>query len=48
MKKIWVKSRCPICGKEYEHTEDYKPPTCSKFDCIFEANKRGLLKKSGE
>jgi hypothetical protein len=30
----WVKSQCPECGCEYEHPEDYKPATCSKFDCI--------------
>ena len=30
----WLKTRCPICGREYEHPEDYKPKTCGDYDCI--------------
>ena len=30
-----VKARCLICGQEYEYPEsDYKPKTCSRFECI--------------
>lgn len=39
----WLTETCPICGKEYQYREDYKPKTCGKFDCLAEANKRGLL-----
>lgn len=39
----WVLSRCPVCGKQYPHKEDYKPVTCGKFDCLHEAKRRGLL-----
>ena len=45
MKKNWFKAICPICGKEYEYLKGYKPKTCSKFDCLQEANKRGLFNK---
>lgn len=34
MKKAWLKSICPICGKQFEYLSDYKPNTCSKFDCL--------------
>ncbi len=36
MSKIikWLKAKCPECGCEYEHPEDYKPATCAKADCI--------------
>lgn len=45
MKKVWIKARCKICGKEFDCTQDYIPTTCGKFDCLAEANKRGLFKK---
>ena len=44
MKRIWVKSKCPICGKEYEHLIDYKPKTCGRFECLREVHKRGMLR----
>ena len=45
MKKEWTKSKCPICGEEYDHTTDYKPATCGNHACLQEANRRGLLPK---
>jgi len=39
----WARSNCPICGREYPHKVDYMPVTCGRFDCLQEANKRGLL-----
>lgn len=45
MKKQWLRTTCPICGKEYEYLPNYKPSTCGKFDCLKQANKQGLTKK---
>ena len=39
----WVRSDCPICGRGYPHKRGYDPITCGNFDCLQEANKRGLL-----
>ena len=51
--KEWLKGTCPICGKTFEYllTYDHQlrphtPITCGKFDCLQEANKRGLLYKA--
>jgi len=44
----WLKSNCPICGKEYEYTANYKPATCGKFSCVQEAHKMGMAKKCAE
>lgn len=33
--QVWLKARCPICGREYKHLEEYKPKTCGAFDCLF-------------
>ena len=30
----WLIARCPICGRGYEYTVTYKPPTCSSFECV--------------
>lgn len=43
VKYQWLGAICPICNKEYRYRSDYKPVTCGWFDCIQEANKRGLL-----
>jgi hypothetical protein len=37
----WLKATCPICGKEYEYLPDYKPATCSKFDCLQKYHAKG-------
>ena len=42
----WLKSHCPICGKEYEFTSIYKPATCGKFSCLQEAKKQGMLRRT--
>jgi len=42
-KRVWLKTNCPICGKEYEYLSDYKPKTCGKFECIQKAHQRGLV-----
>lgn len=42
-KKEWIKARCQICSKVFEHTTDYTPITCGRFDCLSEANKKGLF-----
>ncbi len=34
MKRVWLKATCPICGKQYEYLSDYKPATCSNFNCL--------------
>lgn len=38
-KKEWLKACCPICGEEYPYRSDFKPATCSKFNCIHEFHK---------
>jgi len=43
--KGWARSYCPICGREYPHKEDYTPVTCGKFECLQEANRRGMFPK---
>ena len=45
--EAWTRSNCPICGRSYPHKEGYKPITCGKFDCLQEANRRGLLDELG-
>lgn len=30
----WQKARCPICGRTYQYLPEYKPHTCSNWDCI--------------
>lgn len=39
----WTRSNCPICGEGFPHKKDYKPVTCGKFNCLQEANARGML-----
>jgi len=34
MENEWKTARCPICGREYQHKADYKPATCSSWECI--------------
>jgi hypothetical protein len=33
----WVKSVCPVCGSEFEHTSDSNPPTCGRYECLRKA-----------
>lgn len=42
---VWVKSRCSECGLMYEHPEDYKPATCSNFDCVHKHIHKELKEK---
>lgn len=37
----WLRAKCPICGKEYEHSPGAKPRTCGDVACIRELVKRG-------
>jgi len=39
----WTRSSCPICGRGYPHKRGYKPVTCGRYDCLHEANQRGML-----
>ena len=39
----WVRSDCPICGREFPHRRGYTPRTCGSYDCLQAANRRGLL-----
>lgn len=41
-KPQWLKSTCPICGKEYEYLPTYKPVTCGKFTCLQQSIKQGV------
>jgi len=36
IKLEWVTASCPICGETYDYLIAFKPPTCSKFDCVRE------------
>ena len=29
-----LKTRCPICGMEYEYFKEYKPKTCGSWACV--------------
>lgn len=34
-KIVWLKAKCPVCGKDYDYIEGgYKPSTCNNFDCV--------------
>jgi len=41
--KVWVKSVCPICGRTYEHLDNYKPKTCPKMECRQKGMAKGLF-----
>lgn len=41
--KTWTRSICPICGRSYPHLLEYQPITCGRFDCLQDANKKGLF-----
>ena len=45
-KIVWIKKKCQICGKEFDCIKGREGElvTCGKFDCLQQANKRGLLK----
>jgi len=47
-KKDFLKSICPICNKEYIYLKQFKPETCTKIECVEEAEKRGLFEKKKE
>ncbi len=41
----WTTSKCPICGWNFPHKVGVTPLTCSRFDCLNEATRRGMLTK---
>lgn len=41
----WQKATCPICNEEYVYLPVFKPKTCGKYNCVYEAHKRGLIYK---
>ena len=43
MTNSWMRSDCPICGQSFPHKKGYQPMTCGRFDCLQEANRRGML-----
>ncbi len=46
-KKDFLTATCPICSKEYVYLPIFKPVTCTKIECVEEADRRGLITKIG-
>ncbi|KKL51268.1 hypothetical protein LCGC14_2297170 [marine sediment metagenome] len=38
----YERSDCPICGQDFPHLRGKKPVCCGRYDCLHEANRRGL------
>ena len=44
----WEEAKCPICGLKYFYIKGgYKPPTCSKFECLHKYLHSPKLKEKG-
>ena len=44
----WEEARCPVCGMLYSYVKgEYKPSTCSNFDCLHKYIHSSKLKEKG-
>lgn len=43
----WLEATCPECGRKYKYTQEYKPSTCSDFQCVRQ-HLHPELKRNGE
>ena len=44
----WLEARCPICGRRYRYLPNYKPSTCSNYDCVHKWIHRKEVMFSGQ
>jgi hypothetical protein len=44
-KRLFLHAMCPICNKDYIYLVQFKPVTCQRLECVYEADKRGLIYK---